>query len=447
MNRFIILSFFIYSFLNPSILFSDTVAKENNPAKKTAILIDVKAAIGPAIVDYIVDNLEKAEKENAELFIIRLDTPGGLDTSMRDINKAILSSTIPVVTYVAPQGARAASAGTYILYASHIAAMAPGTNVGAASPVNIGMNENTEENKESKTNVSENKMRQDASAYIRSLALMHHRNEVWAEKAVTNAESITASEALKLNVIDLIANNVDDLLKQINGRRVELEDKTIILSTDNLNLNEVSQDWRNKFLSIITDPNIAYILMLIGIWGLFFEFTSPGMFAPGVFGAISLLLALYAFQLLPINYTGFGLLLLGILFMILEVFNPTFGALAIGGAIAFIVGSIFLLQSNAPGYSIAWSVIAAMTLLTVAFFSFFITLVIRSQRRKVVTGNNVLLGSDAVVISTENDFILVRIKGEIWKAVSKDKLKVGQLVTVKNISGLILNVEEKGVTK
>lgn len=424
------------------------LSEANDINQKNALKINIAGAIGPATQDYVEQSIEKAVKEKSEFLIIQLDTPGGLDTAMRGIIQAILSSPIPVISYVAPSGARAASAGTYIVYASHIAAMAPGTNIGAASPVSIGgipspdSTDNKKKGSESES-VMEKKVKQDASAYIKSLAAMRGRNANWAEQAVEKAVSISAIDAYKLNVIDLIADDMDDLLKKINGRSVKLVNKTVTINTDNIAVTTFEPDWRNHFLSILTDPNIAYILMLIGIYGLFFEFSAPGFILPGVIGAISLILALYAFQLLPINYAGFGLLILGIVFMILEGYSPTFGALGVGGIIAFVVGSIFLLEPNVAGYSIAWSVILLMTLLTTAFFITILSLAIRSHRRKVVTGSAAIIAQEGIVIANQEQ-LLVRIKGEIWKVNSSEKLKIGQKVRVTKIDGLSLYVEPLG---
>ena len=416
-----------------------SIAPFNAFAAKRAIQLDVTGSISPATQDYVIRGLEKAKQLNAEVLIIRLDTPGGLDSSMRGIAKAILASTVPVATYVAPEGARAASAGTYILYASHIAAMAPGTNLGAASPVAIGGFSSGEDKKTSTT--MEKKATNDASAYIRSLAQMRGRNAGWAERAVREAVSLTANEALKLNVIDFIAANTSDLLQKMNGRTVHIIHTPKVLETNNLQIEVIKSDWRYQFLSIITDPSIAYILLLIGIYGLFFEFYNPGFVLPGVAGAICLLLALYAFQLLPINYTGVALLLLGIIFMIIEVVVSSFGIIGIGGVIAFIVGSIFLLDTNQPGFSIAWQLILLMSLISAGFFLTVMGLAIRSMNKKIVTGREALIGKIGEIIEVNNTECQIRIEGETWNARSTRPLHPGEKARIIHLSGLLLTVE------
>lgn len=422
--------------------------------KNSIIQLTIEDVIGPATDDYVERALETAAQDQAELVIIRMDTPGGLDTAMRGIIKNITNSSVPIATYVAPTGARAASAGTYILYASHIAAMAPGTNLGAATPVQIGgipapgkqdkskgNNDDTDKSPQPAPNDAKTqKVVNDAVAYIRGLAELHGRNQEWAEKAVREAASLQASEALKLNVIDLIADSVPDLLKQLDGQEVVVLGQKRTLRTAGLPIQQIEPDWRSRLLSVITNPNIAYILMLIGIYGLIFEFSNPGAIVPGTIGAICLLLALYSFQLLPINYAGVALILLGVALMVGEAFQPSFGMLGIGGTIAFVIGSIILMDTETPGFGIDISIIITFAATSVLVFIFVIGMAIKARRRPVVSGMEELLGGQAIV---DNDFDhtgTVTIHSEHWSAVTEQPLHKGQAVQVTGIKGLILQV-------
>ena len=426
-------------------------AAPNDQQRGPVIQLTIEDVIGPATDDYIERALDSAEEAQAELVLIRMDTPGGLDTAMRGIIKNITNSSVPVATYVAPTGARAASAGTYILYASHVAAMAPGTNLGAATPVQLGgmpgPKQEEQEKEESKPaspgndDAKMNKVINDAVAYIRGLAELHGRNQEWAEKAVREAASLQASEALKLNVIDIIAASVPDLLKQLNGYEVTVLGQKQTLQTDGLVIVEIEPDWRSRFLSVITNPNIAYILMLIGIYGLIFEFSNPGSIVPGTVGAIAILLALYSFQLLPINYAGMALILLGVALMVGEAFQPSFGVLGIGGTIAFVIGSIILMDTEVPGFGIDISVIVTFAAISVLVFIFVIGMAIEARRRPVVSGMEELLGGNAIVLEDFEGKGTVSIHSERWNAISDMPLHKGQQVKVKAIKGLILQVE------
>ena len=427
------------------------------------VMLNINGAIGPATSDYVHRGLERARDEAATLVILRMDTPGGLDTAMRKIIQDILASPVPVVTYVAPSGARAASAGAYILLASHVAAMAPATNVGAATPVQLGgvpdpgggskpppkeEKKDSADKKGGKDKAAkagkpgmEEKVMNDAIAYIRGLAQMRGRNVDWAESAVREAASISAEEAVKKNVADLIASDTDDLIRKLDGRKLNLQGRDITLKTAGLQVHRYEPDWRSRLLAVITDPNVAYILMLLGIYGLFFELWNPGYVLPGVVGGICLLLALYAFQVLPISYAGLGLILLGIAFMVAEAFLPSFGALGIGGVIAFVVGSIILMDTDVEGYTIAWPLIIAVAALSAAFFFVVVAMAIKARRRKVVSGQEEMIGAVGAALENFKGEGRVRVHSEEWQARSGAALKRGQKVKVVGIEGLILTVE------
>ena len=333
------------------------------PAAGIAVVLDIDGAIGPATAEYVHAGLAEAARRKARVVVLRLDTPGGLSSSMREIIHDILGSPVPVIAYVAPSGARAASAGTYILYASHLAAMAPSTHLGAATPVALGgglFGSDKKDDKKDAKSAEEAKAVNDAIAYIRSLAQLRGRNAEWAEKAVREAATLTNSEAKEQRVIELTADSLTDLLQQADGRNVRLGSRELTLATRGLKTETVARDWRSKLLATITNPNIAYLLLLAGIYGILFEFFSPGAVLPGVIGGISLLIAAYALNLLPINYAGVGLLLLGVAMMVGEAFAPS-GALAVGGVVAFAVGSLFLFSGDAPGFELSWAVVASAT--------------------------------------------------------------------------------------
>lgn len=425
---------------------AETSAKSQSPE---VIQLTVNDAIGPATADYIERSLAKAEAQRAELVVLRLDTPGGLSSSMRDIIKHIAASSVPVATFVAPSGARAASAGTYILFASPVAAMAPGTNLGAATPVQIGgislpkpsqAPSGESANPSQPQDASKRKAVNDAVAYIRGLAELHGRNVDWAEKAVREAASLPAQEALALNVIDLMADNTWDLLQQLDGREVQLNQRRLVLHTAGAEVVEMPPDWRSELLSVLTNPNVAYILLLVGVYGIIFEFLNPGGIVPGTIGAIAIVLALYAFQLLPISYAGMALILLGIGLMVAEAFEPSFGILGIGGVVAFVIGSIILMDTDAPGFGIDLSVIVTFAVLSVLVVAAVVHLAFKSYRQPVVSGLQELVGSEAVVLTDFNGKGQVIVHGEHWQAVSEVPLKQDQTVRVTGMKHLTLQV-------
>jgi membrane-bound serine protease (ClpP class) len=436
-----------------------SAAAEERPTRAPAVLLVVEDAIGPATTDYIRRGLDTAARRGAPLVIIRLDTPGGLDTAMRAIIRDILASPVPVATYVAPSGARAASAGTFILYASHVAAMAPGTNVGAATPVQIGGGglpgspgdqgndekaepANSQAPPQSKArSPMEAKAVNDAIAYLRSLAELRERNVDWAERAVRDAASLSADAALAQKVIDIRARSIADLLQQADGRAVTAAGRRIVLDTQGLAVEELVPGWRTRMLSAITNPNVALILLMIGVYGLFFEFMNPGALFPGTIGAVSLLVAFYALAALPVNYAGVALLLLGLGLMTAEAFTPSFGILGIGGGIAFALGATILIDGDIPGFRIEWQVIAGLAAVSLLITLMAARLALGVRKLNVVTGREHMIGARGMTQDWDAGRGHVFVHGERWNAASEASLGAGVPVRVIALDGLVLEVE------
>lgn len=453
-------------------------AEEGGKSAGTAVLLDIDGAIGPATTDYLTRALETAEERAAEVVILRMDTPGGLTAATRDIVQAIRNSTVPVVVWVAPEGAQAASAGTYILYASHIAAMAPATNVGAATPVSLGGDrpgpkapgqpqeepegdgegdgESADEGGEQKAEEPEpapgdaksRKALNDAAAWIRSLAQETGRNAEWAERAVREAVSLTANEAVEQNVAELIATDLDELLAAIDGRSVKTVAGAVTLATAGARVERIEPDWRSELLAVITNPTVAYLLLMIGIYGLLLEGYNPGSLVPGTVGAICLLLALYALQVLPVNYAGLLLIVLGIILMVSEAFMPSFGVLGIGGLVALVVGSIILFDTETPGFGIALEVITGMALIAGGIMALLIWLAVRAWRNPVVSGDQAILGAHGEALEPiDPGSGTVHLMGERWQARSESPLEPGTKVRVTRRDGLVLRVEPESKTE
>ncbi|CAM3945521.1 NfeD-like C-terminal domain-containing protein [Bordetella tumbae] len=433
-----------------------------NDRQRSAIVLSLDGVVGPATADYLVRGLAVAHDQNAAVVVLRIDTPGGLDTSMREIIRSILASPVPVISYVSPNGSRAASAGTYILYASHIAAMAPATNLGAATPISLGgdFSKPTDkpadsaqkpDEKPSKDRVdrlppagpkdaSESKAINDAVAYIRSLAALRGRNADWAEQAVRSAASLSAGEARQQNVIDLIADDIPDLLQKVDGRTVKVGNSEKILHGKALQIQHREPDWRARLLGVITNPNLALILLMIGVYGLIFEFMSPGAFYPGVIGAICLLVGLYALSALPLTYAGLGLALLGMTLMVAEIFTPSVGILGIGGAISFVLGSLLLVDTESSAYEVSLPLVAGIAVASLGMTFLIGRLALRSRQAPNVSGADALIGQRAKVLSWEGEQGYVSAAGERWRAVGPTDVMPGDTVVIAAVQGLTLHV-------
>ncbi|WP_425608981.1 NfeD family protein [Vibrio brasiliensis] len=429
----------------PSIGIPTQVA--NDKSIQTVAVISISGAIGPAVGDYVAKQILLANHQSqVPALIITLDTPGGLVSSLRDINQAILSSEIPILCLVYPKGARAASAGTFILYACHVAAMAPATTLGAATPVSIGGGSsppNQSEEKPESPSAMEKKVLNDSIAYIRSLAQLRGRNADWAELAVRDAATLSSKEALEKNVINLIADSPKMLINALDGKTINMGQAELTLSFSEPFLDHRPPDWRDQFISTITDPNIAYLLLIIGIYGLLLEFYSPGFGVAGVVGSICLLVAIYAFQMLPVNYVGIGLIMLGIGLLVAESLVASFGILGFGGVAAFVLGSIFLIDSEIPELRISMPLIYIIAFTSAAFVVFVLRRVLQLRKSQVVSGIDNLIGADAVVEASFCGNGYIRVNGERWAAMGSDEFVCGEVVTVEAIEGLTLRIRKR----
>ena len=437
-------------------------------------VVELEGAIGPAYADYFIRALERGADEGIDLLVLRLDTPGGLDKSMRDMIKTILASRVPVATYVAPNGSRAASAGTYIVYASHVAAMAPATNIGSSTPVSIGGEggspfpipgapgpageedeaeaaeaEDGEDGAESEDapddepqagTAMERKVVNDAVSYIKGLAELRGRNVEWAEATVREASNLTASEALALNVVDIVADDLTTLLADVNGRTVNAAGMDVVIDTSEADIEFIEPDWRYELLGVITDPNVAYILLMIGIYGLILEFYNPGVGIGAVVGVICLLLGAFALQMLPINYAGLALLIVGIGLLAAEAFSPSFGVFGVGGVIAFVIGSIILMDTDLPGYQISYPIIAAIAAISLGIALSAVGAALRARKARSATGKESMIGGRAEVIDDFEGEGRVRAFGEVWQARGEEPLEKGDRVEIVGVDGVWVHV-------
>lgn len=419
-------------------------------SSNTIVHIQIHDAISPATAKYLDDAFLETKKNNATLLLIELDTPGGLATSMRHMIQEILNSEIPVVMFVSPKGSRAASAGTYLMYASHIAAMTPGSNIGAATPVNLmqapepkkdkNKDDKTQETIKQQKSAMEKKVINDSIAYIKSIAELRNRNIPWAIQAVKEGESISSKEALELNVIDLMAENIEDLLLKIDNREVLINEKKIRIQTSNTNLVFFAPSWKTKILMTISNPNIAYIFLIVAMYGILFEMMNPGSVFPGVIGAVSALIALYALNILPFNYVGLLLIFLGVTFMIMEIFVAGIGILGVAGVIAFAFGSLLLFDEKTLGLGVSYPLVFAFSFVSLGFFVYILGSLVKARQQKAVSGVENLLGTKGIIVEVKKEMYKVACNGELWNAKSSEAFELNDEVIIENINGLTVEI-------
>ena len=428
---------FLYGIIQIGFANDDDTVKTEAEVMKTPTHVDllvIKSAIGPITLRVLTKAIRESEENGAQALIIKLDTPGGLSETTWEINSEILSSEVPVVMYIAPRGSRAGSAGVYITYACHIAAMAPQTNIGSAHPVGVGSQQ--------PDSILSEKITNDAVAKIKTLANKRNRNIEWAEKAVRESDSITEYEALEMGVIEYIADDLRDLLTKIDGDSVEVVSGDVILDTKDAKVNEIDIGFANRILEVISNPNMAYILLVIGMMGLYFEFSNPGAIVPGVVGGICLILAFFAFQTLPINYAGLALMILAVILFLLEIKVTSHGVLAIGGTVSLLLGSLMLIDSDLPYLQISLSVIIPVVIFTAAFFVFAIYFALKAHKRKIATGEAGLIGETATVTEMDNGQGTVFVHGEYWQALSTDDFPKGTKVKIIGVEGMFVKVDK-----